>query len=86
MFLMKSVRSHLTTCNAARDLCSQRVTCLAQVPVAPEQKDVAAEEVVVALEGVYGVHPGERRSHTKVTCTLGTFVGRPEGQRIRDQP
>jgi len=39
---------------------------------------VTAEEVVGALEGAYGVHPGERRNHTKGTCALGTFVGRPE--------
>jgi len=34
--------------------------------------------VVGALEGAYGVHPGERRNHTKSTCALGSFVGRPE--------
>ena len=34
--------------------------------------------MVGALEGAYGVHPGERRNHTKGTCALGTFVGRPE--------
>ena len=56
------------------------VTCLAlaQAPVASEQKEVTAEEVVGALEGAYGVHPGERRNHTKSTCALGRFVGRPE--------
>jgi len=36
---------------------------------------VTAEDVVAALEGAYGVHPGERRNHTKGTCALGAFVG-----------
>jgi catalase len=36
---------------------------------------VTAEQVVTALEGAYGVHPGERRNHTKGTCALGSFVG-----------
>src|SRR5882757_6003767 len=53
--------------------------CLAQVqqPVASEQKEVTGDQVVTALEGAYGVHPGERRNHTKGTCALGTFVGMP---------
>jgi catalase len=56
------------------------VGCLAQVlpPVASEHKNVTADQVVTALEGAYGVHPGERRNHTKGTCALGTFVGMPE--------
>jgi catalase len=56
------------------------VRCSAQTqsPVAPEQKKVTGEQVVTALEGAYGVHPGERRNHTKGTCALGTFVGTPQ--------
>jgi len=56
------------------------VACLAQVPppVASEHKGVTANQVVTALEEAYGVHPGERRNHTKGTCALGTFVGMPE--------
>jgi catalase len=56
------------------------VTCVAQVqpPTVSRQKEVTAGEVVTALEGAYGVHPGERRNHTKGTCALGTFVGMPE--------
>jgi catalase len=45
---------------------------------ASQQNEVTAEEVVTALEGAYGVHPGERRNHTKGTCALGTFVGKAE--------
>ena len=56
------------------------VACLGQAPapVGSEQKKVTAEQVVTALEGAYGAHPGERRNHTKGTCALGTFVGIPE--------
>ena len=41
-------------------------------------KEVTADSVVTALEGAYGVHPGERRNHTKGTCALGSFVGAPD--------
>jgi catalase len=40
--------------------------------------EVTPQGVVEALEETYGVHPGERRNHTKGTCALGEFVGRPE--------
>jgi catalase len=43
-----------------------------------QQTDVTPGEVVRALEDAYGVHPGQRRNHTKGTCALGEFVGRPE--------
>lgn len=39
---------------------------------------VSAGQVVQALEGTFGVHPGERRNHTKGTCALGEFMGNPE--------
>ena len=39
------------------------------------QDDVAPDQVITALEGAYGVHPGQRRNHTKGTCALGEFVG-----------
>jgi catalase len=40
--------------------------------------EVTAQDVVKALEGAYGVHPGERRNHTKGTGALGSFIGTPE--------
>ena len=43
--------------------------------------EVTATQVVSAIEGVYGVTPGERRNHTKGTCAVGEFVGEIE-QRI----
>lgn len=42
------------------------------------QDEVAADQVVAAMEGTFGVTPGERRNHTKGTCALGEFVGSPE--------
>jgi len=39
---------------------------------------VTADQVVSALEDTFGVHPGERRNHTKGTCAAGEFVGSPE--------
>src|SRR6266404_8814893 len=58
------------------------VAYLAQVQplAASEQKEVTADQVVTALEGAYGVHPGQRRNHTKGTCALGTFVGKREAE------
>lgn len=43
---------------------------------APEE--VTADQVVSAIEGTFGVTPGERRNHTKGTCARGEFVGTPE--------
>lgn len=37
-----------------------------------------AVQVVSAVEGVFGVNPGERRNHTKGTCAIGEFVGSTE--------
>lgn len=49
------------------------------MPLAAAQGDeVTADQVVTALEGAYGVHPGEHRHHTKGTCALGALVGRSE--------
>lgn len=37
--------------------------------------EVAADQVVTAIEGAFGVTPGQRRNHIKGTCALGEFVG-----------
>src|SRR5437879_5081938 len=31
--------------------------------------------MIEALEGTFGVHPGQRRNHIKGTCAAGEFVG-----------
>lgn len=35
---------------------------------------VTPVQVVDSLEGTFGVHPGQRRNHTKGTCAVGEFV------------
>jgi len=40
--------------------------------------EVAAPEVVNAIEGVFGINKGERRNHIKGTCAVGEFVGTKE--------
>ncbi len=39
--------------------------------------EVSAIEVVDAIEGAFGITPGQRRNHTKGTCAAGEFVGNP---------
>jgi len=58
-------------------LLSGILTLAAPFCVAAE-KEVTADQVVSALEGTFGVTPGERRNHTKGTCAAGEFVGTPE--------
>ncbi len=56
---------------------------LGALPVlAPTQRaraadDTPPQDVIKALEDVYGVHRGQRRNHAKGTCATGEFVGRP---------
>ena len=47
-----------------------------------DDDSVTANQTVDALEGVYGVHPGQRRNHTKGTCALGEFVGNPRRRSV----
>jgi catalase len=42
------------------------------------QDEATADQVVTAIEGTFGVTPGERRNHTKGACALGEFVGLTE--------
>jgi Catalase len=48
------------------------------LPPALADEQVTPNALVTALEQVYGVHPGQRRNHTKGTCATGSFVGLPE--------
>ncbi|HXZ96458.1 MAG TPA: catalase family peroxidase [Burkholderiales bacterium] len=43
--------------------------------------EVTAEKVVNAIEGTFGVTPGERRNHTKGTCAVGEFIGTKEAAK-----
>lgn len=53
---------------------------LASLPVVAAD-EVTALQVVEAIEGTFGVTPGERRNHVKGTCAIGEFVGTKEAAR-----
>jgi catalase len=50
----------------------------AMPPAMATETQVPADEVVGAIEGAFGVTPGERRNHIKGTCAIGEFVGSQE--------
>lgn len=50
-------------------------------PLLAADAPVAADQVVAAIEGAFGVNPGQRRNHIKGTCALGEFVGTREAAR-----
>jgi len=56
------------------------LTLGAPLAIAAENQ-VAPDKVVAALEGAFGVTPGERRNHTKGTCAIGEFVGSKDAAR-----
>ena len=47
-------------------------------PVIAAQNEVTPDQVITAIEGNFGVTPGERRNHIKGTCAIGEFVGSSE--------
>jgi len=51
-----------------------------------EQDATTPASVESALEGAYGVHPGQRRNHTKGTCARGDFVGTADAAQISRSP
>jgi catalase len=48
---------------------------LAAFPGIAVAAEVTPSQVVEALEGTFGVHPGERRNHIKGLCAEGEFIG-----------
>jgi len=54
--------------------CAALLTLLVP-PAMADQVEVTAPQVVGAMEGVFGVNPGQRRNHIKGTCAVGEFVG-----------
>ena len=48
--------------------------------------EVTANQVVEALEGTFGVTPGQRRNHIKGSCAIGEFVGKKEAVRYSRSP
>ncbi|TVO64969.1 catalase family peroxidase [Denitromonas ohlonensis] len=53
----------------------------AATPALASDNVVSADEVISAIEAVFGAVPGERRNHTKGSCAVGEFVGRPAASR-----
>lgn len=51
---------------------------LGAVPGLAAPNEISPAEVVGAIEGTFGVTPGQRRNHTKGSCALGEFTGSPE--------
>jgi catalase len=51
---------------------------LAAKPGLTAEKEVDAGQVVSAIEGTFGITPGQRRNHIKGTCARGEFIGTPE--------
>jgi catalase len=56
--------------------------CFASIiPPAAAQDQPTATQVVDQQEADFGVHPGQRRNHTKGVCAAGEFVGTKEAER-----
>jgi catalase len=45
------------------------------------ENQVAPDQVVTAIEGAFGVTPGQRRNHIKGSCAVGEFVGSKDAAR-----
>lgn len=58
-------------------LCSL-IACGVPLQVTATENEVTPDQVVNAIEGTFGVTPGERRNHIKGTCAKGEFVGTVE--------
>lgn len=65
-------------CQTAIAVCMQSAWAESTAP-APK---VQPTQVVDSLESTFGVHPGERRNHTKGTCAVGEFVGTSAGAAL----
>ena len=55
-------------------------------PLSAAAQEVTADQVVGAMEATFGITPGERRNHTKGTCSIGEFVGTPEAAAYSRSP
>lgn len=54
---------------------------ISALPAMAADPEVSAPQVVAAIEGAFGVTPGERRNHIKGTCAVGEFIGSKEAAR-----
>lgn len=62
------------------------LVALISPPLLADEAQPGADQVVAAIEGVFGVTPGERRNHIKGTCAAGEFVGTREAARLSKSP
>lgn len=62
------------------------LAALCSHPVLAADAQPGADQVVGAIEGVFGVTPGERRNHIKGTCAAGEFVGTKEAAKLSVSP
>ncbi len=62
------------------------LAALISPPLLADEAQPGADQVVGAIEGVFGVTPGERRNHIKGACAAGEFVGTREAARLSKSP
>jgi catalase len=65
--------------------CALPVLALATLiayPAMAADQPPGADQVVAAIEGAFGVTPGERRNHIKGTCAAGEFIGTKEAAKL----
>lgn len=58
------------------------VTAATIVPVSGHAEEPSAAQVIEAFEANFGVHPGQRRNHTKGMCAVGEFTASPAGHAL----
>ena len=51
-------------------------------PAQADSTEVTAPQMIDAMEGDFGVHPGQRKNHAKGLCAAGEFVGTPEAAAL----
>jgi catalase len=81
-FLISVSRLAATGFVAASATATAAIAMSTRLESSEKQTEAMAEEVVDALQDAYGLHPGQRRNHTKGVGALGTFVGNPEIKEI----
>jgi len=54
--------------------------------VATAQEPPRPDQLVDALNGVYGKHPGDRAAHSKGICLTGQFTPSPEASGLSKAP
>ncbi|WP_253276346.1 catalase family peroxidase [Synechococcus sp. PCC 6312] len=61
-------------------------TSLSAITLSFAATGVTPEQVIAAVEGTFGVNPGQRRNHIKGVCASGEFIGSAEGRKYSRSP